>query len=186
MLETTNETSCEYVCNQINHIFDKLKITDENKRQEFLKHLLSNPDYQDTFKLKFLYFKLQAELEKMEVVKKRIDIRSLKRTKILLYVLWTILVAQTVWFYHMIFNIDHLGWDLVEPSTYLFQSIVLLLGILSYTKFHRNYMTGSKLLEETTRKMSMKGYMKNNFNHKLYLALSKEMATIKSHLNNKI
>jgi Mitochondrial calcium uniporter len=169
---------------KLEQIFDKLKIESKEDRMSFLNKLIYDRDAQDILKTKFLYFKLKADLEKMETLRNRIDNRAYKRTKMLLFVLWVILIVQTVIFYHMIYNVEHLGWDLVEPSTYLFQSIVLLLGVMAYTKFHRNYMSGSKLLEDAMKKLSLRSYAKNNFNQKIYNDLKKESILIKKYLNN--
>ena len=141
-----------------------MNINDKEIQLEFLDKFLQDKHPEETLKLRVLYFKLQADLEKMQILKDRIDTRAYKRTRMFLFCLWLILVIQTASFYYMIYHVDHLGWDLVEPLTYLFQSIILLLGVMAFVKLHRNYMSGSKLVEDTLLKISMRNYARNNFN----------------------
>ena len=119
----------------------------------------------------------------MEKLKTKLDIRAYKLTKYFLIFLWLLLVIQTGFFFHMIYNVEHLGWDLVEPATYLFQTIILLLGIFAFTKLHRNWMSGYKLIEDTSRNLSLRGYVKKNFNFQVYTQLKKEKEIITNVLN---
>lgn len=167
-------------------ILEKLNLRTNQEKLDFVKKLFNDSDPQNILKIKLLYFKLLADLEKMEKVKNRIDQRAFKRTKLFLICLWLILVVQTAAFYHMIYNVDHLGWDLVEPSTYLLQSLILLFGIMTFTKFHRNYTSGQKLFEDSTKNIVLKGYAKNNFNTQIYSQLKREVISVKKYLNNKI
>jgi len=57
---------------------------------------------------------------------------------------------------------------------------------MTFTKFHRNYMSGAKLLEDSTKNMVLKSYAKNNFNNQIYSQLQREVFTVKKYLNNKI
>ena len=166
----------------IEKIFNKMLIKDKAIQLEFLDKFLQDKHTEETLKLRVLYFKLQADLEKMEKLKDRIDTRAYKRTRMFLFFLWVILVVQTASFYYMIYHVEHLGWDLVEPLTYLFQSLVLVLGVMAFSKLHRNYMSGSKLVEDSVMKISMRNYAKNNFNLKIFNELKKESMLIKKHL----
>ncbi len=171
---------------KLDKILEKLNLKTQQEKFDFLKKIVNNTDTQNIYKIKLLYFKLQADLEKMEKLKSRVDERAFKRTRWFLISLWLILILQTAVFYHMIYNVDHLGWDLVEPSTYLLQSIVLLLGVMTFTKFHRNYMTGAKLIEDSIKNKVLKGYAKNNFNNQIYSELKREAHIVKKFLNGKI
>jgi hypothetical protein len=166
----------------LENIFQKMNINDKAVQLEFLDKFLQDKHSEETLKLRVLYFKLQADLEKMENLKDRIDTRAYKRTRMFLFFLWLVLVIQTAIFFYGIYFVDHLGWDLMEPLTYLFQSIVLLLGVMAFTKLHRNYMSGTKLVEDTVLKISIRNYAKNNFNMKIYNELKKESRLIKKHL----
>lgn len=159
-----------------------MQITDKKIQLEFLDKFLQDKHTEETLKLRVLYFKLQADLEKMEKLKNRIDSRAYNRTRNFLFFLWVILCIQTASFYYMIYYVDHLGWDLVEPLTYLFQSIVLVGGVMAFSKLHRNYMSGAKLVEDSVMKISMKNYAKNNFNMKIFKELRNEAMLIKRHL----
>lgn len=180
-IEKSNDIS--FCPKKLENILDKLHLTTQNEKLEFFKKIFYGRDVQNIYKIKLVYFKLQADIEKMEKLKTRIDKRAAKRAKYLLMTLCLILTVQTMFFYHMIYNVEHLGWDLVEPTTYLIQSIILLLGVMAYTKFHRNYMTGSKLIEDSTHNIILKGYAKNNFNDKIYSQLKKESLLLKKYLD---
>jgi len=171
---------------KLERIFSKLNLYTHEEKFEFLRKIFNNNDVQNMYKIKLLYFKLQADLEKMDKQKTRVDERAFKRAKLFLICLWLILVAQTAAFYHMIYNVEHLGWDLVEPSTYLLQSVILVIGVMTYTKLHRNYMSGAKIIEDTTKNLVMRGYAKNNFNTQIYSQLKREVLFVKKYLHNKI
>lgn len=180
-IEKSKEIS--FCPDKLENILDKLHLTSQLEKIEFFKKIFYGRDVQNVYKMKLVYFKLQADIEKMEKLKTRIDKRAAKRAKYFLFTLCLILTFQTGLYYHMIYNIDHLGWDLVEPTTYFLQSIILLLGVMAYTKFHRNYMTGHKLIEDSTYNIILKGYAKNNFNDKIYSQLKKESLLIRKYLN---
>lgn len=182
--EKANESPLSF--EKLESIFAKMNLKTHKEKFELLKKIVNNTDTQNIYKIKLLYFKLQADLEKMEKQKNRVDQKANKRAKWFLISLWLVLVVQTAAFYHMIYNVDHLGWDLVEPATYLLQSLLLLLGVMTFTKFHRNYMTGAKLFEDSVRNIVLKGYAKNNFNGQIYSQLKREAIVAKKYLNNKI
>jgi len=171
---------------KIDKNLEKLNLITHKEKFYLLNKIVNNNDTQNIYKIKFLYFKLQADIEKMEKLKSRVDEKAFKRTRWFIIALWLTLILQTAVFYHVIYNVDYLGWDLVEPSTYLIQSIILLFGVMTFTKFHRNYMSGTKLIEDSTKNKILKGYAKNNFNNQIFSELKHEAMIVKKYLKEKI
>ena len=111
----------------------KLKL-EEKDLNEFLGKILSinETDKKNQNHIKILYFTIVNEIERLDKIKTRAEKTASFRVTFLLILLLSILIAQTGIFYHMIFNVDYLGWDLVEPATFLFSSSLFLLGVFSY------------------------------------------------------
>lgn len=145
-------------------------------------------DKQNLHHLKTLHFHIASELERLEKIKTNLDKRATSRVTMYLFLLFAVLVFQTALFYHMIFNVEYLGWDLVEPVTFLFSSIVFILGIFSYVKFHRNAVSGEKMFYDLKRTILLKRYIKNNFNIERYNTLKNTYGVVKKMIadSNKI
>jgi len=161
-------------------------LNNSQEKLNFLNSFISKKDTDYIYKLKIVYFKLISDIQKMESIKMRILNRGMNRRKYFLKFLWLLLVAQTGIFYHMIYNVDHLGWDLVEPITFLLSSVIYVAGIVSYVKFHRNFSNGQKIGEVISLNLLLKGNVKFNCNEKILLQLKKEAESIKKILDTKI
>ena len=127
-------------------ISNKLNL-EEKEIANFLGKVLekNQSDVKKINNLKIIHFSIVQELERLEKIKNRADKTASFRVTIILLILLSILIVQTGGFYHMIYNIDYLGWDLVEPATFLFSSALFLLGVFSYAKLHKNAISGEKL-----------------------------------------
>jgi uncharacterized membrane protein len=119
-------------------------------------------------KLKIIYFNINAELERMEEIKNRIDKKSENKAAFFLFVLLLILIFQTGLFYHLIFNVEFLGLDLIEPITFFFSSIVFILGLFSYVKLNKNSMSGERLFQQFRNEALRRRYIKQNFHLEKY------------------
>jgi len=162
----------------------KLKLEDK-ELNEFLGKILSinETDKKNQNHLKILYFTIVNEIERLDKIKTRAEKTASFRVTFLLILLLSILIAQTGLFYHMIFNVDYLGWDLVEPATFLVSSSLFLLGVFSYVKLHRNAISGEKLFNEMTKSILNRRYIKTNFNEERYIELQNQMELVNRILN---
>jgi hypothetical protein len=162
-------------------IAKKLKLNREDSVR-FLKEILekSEVDINNEKHLKILFFNITQELHKMNKTKKRIEEIASRRVSLLLWLMLIILIVQTGAFYHMIFHVDHLGWDLVEPATFLFGSTVFLLGVFSFVKLHRNAVSGERLFQDFTRGFLLKRYVRDNFNVQRFNSLNTQLDIVKS------
>jgi hypothetical protein len=166
-------------------IAKKLKLNREDSIN-FLKEIMekSELDINNEKHLKILYFNITQELHKMNKTKKRIDEVGNRRVTFLLSILLLILIIQTGGFYHMIFHVDHLGWDLVEPATFLFGSSLFLLGVFSYVKLHKNAVSGERLFNDFRKSFMMKRYVRDNFNIEKYNTLNSQIEIVKKLIEN--
>jgi len=134
--------------------------------------------------LKFQYFNINAKLEQMGKLKDRID-KSVKfNTNLRLIILLLILIAQTSLFFSAIWIIDYLGWDLVEPVTFLVQSIIFITGLFFFIKLNRNAISGEKIVESIAHRVKIKKYLKNNFNYLEFEDLQSQRERVKNLINN--
>ncbi len=170
---------------QLTELAKKLSIG-ETKQSYFVKEIMQKSDL-DIIKeknLKVIYFNICNELEKLEVLKKRLENNASKRASFVLTILLGLLIAQTLWFFNMIYNVEHLGWDLVEPVTYLVQSTLFLLGVFCYVKLHKNATSNEMIVKEITKGYLMRRSIKNNFNIEKYEKLKVQLNLVQRQLEN--
>jgi hypothetical protein len=172
------------------HIQKIIEITkrlniEEHDVNNFVKSLLEKSEHDVKIRnhLKILHFNICNELERLEKIKGRADSSTSTRVTLYLFILLVLLILQTGWFYHMIFNIEHLGWDLVEPATFLFGSIVFLLGVFSYVKLHKNAISGERLFHDLKKGIVLKRYIKTNFNVEKYETLKTQLDIVNRLIN---
>jgi hypothetical protein len=135
-------------------------------------------------KLKTLYFMIRAELERLQRIKDRIDSKSNFRIRFILFLLFSLLVAQTGLFYYMIFHVDFLGWDLVEPTTFLVSSGLFLIGLFTYIKLNRSAINSEHIVKGFKNKYYLKMYMKENFNIDRYMLMEKQLNDLTAAIEN--
>jgi hypothetical protein len=173
---------------EIQKIVAKLNLTTEDKINSFLKSVLekSTVEMNRATNLKILYFNILNEIERMEKIKEKIESKATNRVTIYIGGLLLILIAQTLIFYHMIWNMDELGWDLVEPATYLFGSIVFMLGLFSFVKLHRNAISGEKIFENFRKNIMLKRFVRHNFQVDKYNKLIVQRDLVKEELSKSL
>jgi hypothetical protein len=192
-LENVLKTDNVYIQTQSNyhsHIDEIIAISrsmkiNPNDLPAFIQSVVekNEMDLKNEKHLKILYFNIISELERMTKVKDTIDKRATNRVSFYLTLLLLVLIAQTILFYHMIFNVDYLGWDLVEPTTFLFGSIVFILGIFSYVKFHKNAVSGEKMFHDFRKNILLNRYIRANFNMEKYNSLNNTLLVVKKMLS---
>jgi hypothetical protein len=161
---------------KILEIADSLKI-EKNQVPKFLSEILSSKTDQLTH-LKILHFDVSQEISRMEKLKKRINETGSRRATIILFILLAALIFQTALYYHLIFNVEHLGWDLMEPTTYLISSVLFLLGVMSYVKLQRNAISGERILQNFSQGFYLKRSVRDNFNNEKYQVLKRRKELI--------
>jgi hypothetical protein len=167
------------IIQEILAIANKLKLEDKDLDRFLGKILAVNQiDTKNQSHLKILYFTIVNEIERLVKIKTRAEKTASFRVTFLLLLLLSILIAQTGVFYHMIFNVDYLGWDLVEPATFLLSSSLFLIGVFSYVKLHRNAISGEKLFSEMTKSILTRRYIKTNFNENRYNDLKNQLELV--------
>jgi hypothetical protein len=150
----------------------------QSEKKAFLGDIfqLKNKELTDKeSRIKILYFMIKAELERLQRIKDRIDSKSNFRIRFILFVLLSLLIAQTGLFYYMIFHVDFLGWDLVEPTTFLVSSCIFLIGLFSYIKLNRSAINSEHIVKGFKNKYYLKMYMKENFNIDKYMLMEKQI-----------
>lgn len=155
--------------NELSEISKKLKIN-ENNILDFLHKILDKNQevVKNEQSLKIIYFNIITELERMDQLKSRIDSSSNRRGTLILFILLLLLIGQTGLFYHLIFNVEDLGWDLIEPTTFLLGSSLFLFSVFSYVKLHKNAISGERIYQELRTGLKLKKYIRNNFNIQRY------------------
>jgi len=134
-------------------------------------------------KIECFFFYLTDELAKMENDKAKIDSLLSRKANYRLIFLFLLLGSQTALFYHLIFNVDYLGWDLMEPVTFLFSSFVFMAGLFYYIKLNKKYNTVDNVIVEVNKSFRKKKYLHLNFNIKKYDNLKKRLEEVKEELN---
>lgn len=174
-----------------NHVVELLEISkklkiDGNQIEDFVGQILqkSSLNISNEKHLKILHFNIINEIERLEKVKIRIEEVANRRVTFYLTLLALLLIVQTIVFYHMIYNVDHLGWDLVEPATFLFSSVLFVLGIFSYVKMHKNAISGEKIFLNFKRNILLKRYIKQNFNIEKFNSLNTQLEIVKRLIKN--
>jgi hypothetical protein len=164
---------------EIHQIADLLgfKSTDEFVKKVFC--LKDNETLGLENKLRILYFTIKAEIEKLDKIKNRIEARANFRIRVLLILLFALLTGQTIWFYHMIFNVEYLGWDIIEPTTFLLGSATFILGLFTYIKLNRSMLSSEHIVKTIRERFYMKMYAKENFNIERYMLLHNEADGVK-------
>jgi hypothetical protein len=173
----TFETT-DHLLKELKDISEKLGITNQSDKKAFISNIFQIKDnelLEKENKLKILYFMIKAELERLDRIKNRIDSKSTFRIRAILFILFTLLVAQTSWFYYMIFHVDFLGWDLVEPTTFLVSSLIFMIGLFSYIKLNRSAISSEHIVKGFKNKYYLKMYLKENFNIDRYIAMEKQV-----------
>ena len=164
---------------EILSIAKKINLDDKDLNTLLGKIMAKNEkDIKNEAHLRILYFSIVNEIERLEKIKNRADKTASFRVTLLLLFLLAALIIQTGVFYHMIYNVDYLGWDLVEPGTFLISSLIFLMGIFSYAKIHKNAISGEKLFSEMTRSIMTKRYIKTNFNSDNYFNLKNQLDVV--------
>ena len=155
------------------------------ERNEFINTIYSNSKKDEELKLKLLYFNLNDEFHYLDKEKKRIEHTIKRKINYRLLLLLSLLIGQTAFFYHMIFNIDYLGWDVVEPLTFLIGSVVFVGGLFLYVKMNKKYNNVEGIVKDLTSNYQKKKYLKFNFNEKRYNELKIYIEDLKIKLDNK-
>ncbi len=159
-----------------------LNITTNDEKKDFLKIVFSNVRQQEDLKLKLLHFNLCDEYQKLEEQKVKIDQIIERKINLRLIILLLILIGQTALFSHMIWNVDYLGWDLVEPLTFLIGSSLFVCGLFYYVKLNKKYNSFEGIRKDITTYYQFKYYLKFNFNQNKHEKLKSQIEQIKAKL----
>lgn len=143
--------------------------------KEFLQLFNETKDIND---LKRQYMIVNTEIEQLDKIKNLVDKKVSFRLNVLLLLLLSALIFITGVFYHCIYNIDELGWDLVEPTTYLFSSVVLLICLFGFIKLQKGFYSTTDMYYDLYNSSKVRRYIKYNFNHSKYHLLLKEKSKI--------
>jgi len=77
-------------------------------------------------------------------------------------------LAHILSFYFMIFHVEWLGWDIIEPITYTVDQLTLLLALRFFLKYRTDREYDS-MIEEYTKRALKSGDRANNYIHILQL-----------------
>jgi len=155
-------------------------LLDEKQVLELLDTVFkSNERNSELQHLKMTYFNIETKYQNLTKIKERIDKSVAFQINIRLLFLLGILIAQTLLFANWIWNTDFLGWDLVEPMTFLFSSIIFVGGLFIFVKLNRNSISGEKLVSTVEKRVRTKKYVKFNFNYLEYADLEVQKKYIK-------
>jgi hypothetical protein len=127
---------------------------------------------------------LKAELDEMDKIKNRIESKCKFRIRLILISLLILLIIQTVSFYRMIFHIDYLGWDIVEPTLFLLSSSLFVIGLFTYIKLNRSYINAEHIVSGFRKKYFYKMYAKENFNIHHYDEIISQLRDITISIEN--
>jgi hypothetical protein len=124
----------------------------------------------------------KTELEALE--KRLSEIRGAENSKKKIYftALSTFFTLQFALSYHAIFNVEWLGWDLVEPWTYTVSQATFILSLFYITRNRKYNAEYTSLDERIEAKLSNRMMKKHNFDLPRYLFLKKKMDKIDDEL----
>jgi len=163
---------------QIEEIKKCLNITNNEENELFAK-LFNDAEKLDLNELKKKYFLITQEIERLNKIKDLIDSKVNFRINLIFLILISFLSAITGFFYHCIYNVEELGWDLVEPTTFLFSSIVYLLCLFWYVKLQkRGFYSTNHLYSELKNRLRLRRYVIYNFNFERYNILTQNQKLI--------
>lgn len=165
----------------IQDILNKLNITEHDKEYKLFFDMLEEKDNK-ILDLKRQYMIISSEIDNMEKAKILIDKKVSFRLNIIFTLLLISFILITGLFYHGIYNLDDLGWDLVEPVTYLYSSVIFLLCLFLFIKLHKKSYSLSDIYDDLFSKLRNTRYMKYNFNYeklnRLLIEKERKMAEI--------
>jgi hypothetical protein len=150
---------------ELNLIKTKLNLTSQDKEWEIFLILFKDNTKESLNELKKTYFRICSQIEDMNKTKELIDRKVNFRVNIVFLALIAFLTAVTYIFYYCIYNVDELGWDLVEPVTYLFSSAIFLFCLFGYIKLQKKglYST-THLYSDLKNSLITKRHLMYNFN----------------------
>ena len=134
----------------------------------------------------FLYarkMQLEKDIAKMEQEKAQIDKRAQFRTNVLFSSIFTAFLAEFLTGYYCIYEVEWLGWDLVEPVTYTIGQGKFVLG----TWFFWKYLSDSSctdLNDFFTRRFATRIYKKCNFEYERLDYYKEQLNTVNQEIEN--
>lgn len=165
---------------------DKLmKNADVKANNQYSKILndLGNYNKEQIENMKREYFMICSELNDSLKTYELIEKKTKFRTKLVFLIITLIFSFITGIFFYGIYCIDDLGWDIVEPTTFLFSSVVFIGCFYGYLRFQRKGLYSSGLLlNDLSESLKRKYFIKYNFNEKRF----KELQNLKENLFKKI
>lgn len=159
-------------------------MTSPTQREKLISSVFNNQHSDEEVKLRLLYFNLSDEFHQLEKERLKVDKKVNFKINNRLLFLFLLLTSQTILYYHMIWNIDYLGWDLVEPTTFLISSLTFVAGLYFYIKLNRKYNSVDGIVKDLSNTYRKKRYLKMNFNEKKHSDLKRQLEQIKSKLDN--
>lgn len=169
------------------------QIIDQNLKNEILWHL--GEQYENHSPISIKIAEEQKLIIEEKIKKTQADIEAIEKDcerKIYFYKLGVIVIttAHIVGFTYMIFFVDWLGWDIIQPLTYSIGVIYTLLGIRFYNKYRidRSPLTIKenliKLVISAKKLVELKDLKLDLEMHEKELKRSKTKARIlKNHIN---
>lgn len=108
---------------------------------------LSEPKRRFIQELKFKQLDLQENLSNIEKEIQKVESKAEKRILLYLYLLIILSLVQILSFYYCIFEVEWLGWDIMEPITYTIDIIGVAIAMRFYLKYglNRNFQGILKL-----------------------------------------
>lgn len=115
-----------------------------SKTMELLRNssrTLSEPKRQFIQELKFKQLDLEENLSNIEEEIQKVESMAERRILFYLYMLILLSLAQIFVFYYCIFEVEWLGWDIMEPITYTVDIIGVAVAMRFYLKYgiNRNF-----------------------------------------------
>lgn len=164
---------------QLEMIKQKLGIQITDKEYDDFLNIFKQKNSEDMKELKRKYFFICSQIEDMDNIKQLINRKVTFRINVVFLMIIAFLTTVTAVFYYCIYNVDELGWDLVEPTTYLFSSIIFLGCLFGYIKLQkRGLYSTNYLYSELKNELNRKRYLMYNFNINRYEELIKKKAII--------
>lgn len=102
---------------------------------------LSEPKRRFVQQLQFKQLDLEENLANIQKEIEKVENQAEKRILLYLYLLIILSLAQFFVFYYTIFEVEWLGWDIMEPLTYTVEIIGVAIAMRFYLKYgvNRNF-----------------------------------------------
>ncbi len=135
------------------------------------------------YRLNIKKVQLKEEIAKLEAIKTKLDLQAARRNKAIFSLASMFFTAQFGISYYCIYEVDWLGWDLVEPMTYTIGQGLFVSGLLYSLRNMGQNTNFSSIDQYYKNKRLEKWFLKHGVEPDRLNFLQEELAKVEAELN---